>query len=54
MEMMIRRDPITGLYENVPVPDQEITLPENNNINIVKSSVQYNKVNVEKPPRGKT
>ena len=50
MRTMIRRDPITGLYENVPVPDQ--TEENNNSVQTEKSSVKYTTA-IEKPPRGK-
>ena len=50
MEMMIRRDPITGLYENVPVPEPE---DKNNCVTIQQNSVHSDKKVRGRPPRGK-
>lgn len=39
MEMMLRRDPITGLFEMVPVPEPEVEkeIVENSVVSVVQS-----------------
>lgn len=39
MEMMIRRDPITGLYESVPAPGEVEDTVENKSVTIQQNSV---------------
>ena len=50
METMIRRNPITGIYENVPAPE-ETEIPEKSNVQTATNNV---KLNTGKPTtRGK-
>lgn len=44
METMLRRNPITGLFENVPIPDETDTTAEESNVQTDENVVQKKKV----------